>query len=502
MRTAHLEHPLRPRRSSLAPALLAVLGVLAVGACSPAAPTTPLVRIDSPPASAGAEEPTGNLLATITVTARPENLVVDGHLGEWLTLPDPVSPAGPPTPPLSPRPSKRPVEEPSSHVAVAVTPAGLAVAGELSASLAEGFWLALVLDVPEVPSVGYWLSNGGYSPLSCHDGMEPEERAACDKLIEDHERLVIDHPARFRGHYFISPAGVSVHRNGVLTPVDGAQVAFQRAGAEFRAEATIPPKGLPRTQQAPLSTFHAYARGAPASKPPILQPEDWSTLTLTVPVGFEPHAALRERVFAFGQLLITDKPFCLSYQPGDGLEVEDLVHETSTSLRAVKKTLYSKLATMGDVEVGAVHAGTHGRSFVPWTTLVSFHKGAFRAIAQLDGSLRGLVQRDGELHAFTWAAWQGDDPFGGSMWSVLAFGPDGAPRDQIIDSHVATSALLAPEPSHAPDFSTFAITAQPWDLKTLKPGVPSEITWTWDAAAKRYKPSLRPLKKAPKAPKK
>ncbi len=499
MRTAHLEHPIRPRRSSPASALLAAL---TVGACSPAAPTTPLVRIDSPSSSADAEEPTGNLLATITVTARPDKLVVDGHLGEWITLPDPVPPAGPPSTPLSPRPAGRPPEKPTSHVAVAITPDGLAVAGELSASLAEGFWLALVLDVPEVPSVGYWLSEGGYAPLSCHDGMEPEERAACDALMEDHERLVIEHPARFQGHYFISPAGVSVHRNGALTPVEGAQVAFQHAGKGFRAEATIPPKGLPRTQQAPLATFHACARGTPDSKPPILQPEDWSTLTLTVPVGFEPHAALRERVFAFGQLLITDKPFCLSYQPGDGLEMEDLVHGTSTSLRAVKKTLYSKLATMGDVEVGAVHAGTPGRSVVPWTTLVSFHKGAFRAIAQLDGSLRGLVQRDGELHAFTWVAWQGDDPFGWSMWSALAFGPDGAPRDNVIESHVATSALLAPEPSHAPDFSTFAITAQPWDLKTQKPGAPSEITWTWDAGAKRYKPRLGPPKKAPKAPKK
>lgn len=208
---------------SLAPALLAVF------ACSSAGPSgTPQVRIDSLPPAA-AEEPAGNLLASVTVTARPEELVVDGDLSEWLPFPDPVPPAGPPAAPLSQPAPKRPVAVPSSRLAIAITPAGLALAGELSPSLAEGFWLTILLDVPELPSIGKWVSPGAYFPLYCSGDLDMDELVECKQLLENHYRLAAEHAARFEAHYRIRPSGVAVHRDGALTPVEGAQVEFRPA---------------------------------------------------------------------------------------------------------------------------------------------------------------------------------------------------------------------------------------------------------------------------------
>lgn len=487
----------RHRPSLLAPSLTsALLAALSVSACSSPGPTVaPQVRIDSLPPAAP-EEPEGNLLASVTVTARPAKLVVDGDLSEWPPFPDPLLLAGPE--PVLPRQRtpKPPVPKvPSSRLAVAITPAGLALAGELSPSLAESFWLTIVLDVPELPSIGKWVPPGHHFPLYCSGDMDTDELVECRQLLENRDRLAAEHAARFQGHYHIRPSGVSVHRDGSLTPVEGAQIAFQSAGRGGRVEITIPPRGLPRTQQAPFRTFHAHARGAPASKPPVVSFEESSAFTLPVPAGFEPHAALRESVFAAGQQVSTEKPFSLSYQPGDGLEIEDIVHETSTSLRQEEKILYSKQASMGDVEVGWVHTGTPLRPGVAWTSVISLLRGAPVAITNLEGSAAGAVQRDGEILAFaTWSSVTEEPEMRMARWDVVAIGPDGAHRTDVVDAVPETDSIVDARHAHAPDFSTLTITGRKWDSSKGAAGPGIDITWTWDPKAKRYRPKVSTLK--------
>ena len=134
--------------------------------------------------------------------------------------------------------------------------------GEMSTAHEKGFWVAVLFGMPEVPAIGYWQRGGGVAPLDCdEERMAPDELAGCKALVRAHGSFAARHGARFQSHYFVSPTGISVERSGVLTPVVGAQVAFKPAGQGLRVEATLPPKALPRTQQAPLSSFHAYVRG-------------------------------------------------------------------------------------------------------------------------------------------------------------------------------------------------------------------------------------------------
>ncbi len=498
MLTRRLEsHP-----RALAPLLLATL---ALGACSSTSQSTPQVRIDSPSATAKVEEPADNLLASITIAARPAGLAVDGDLTEWGALPAP-SMAADPAGAIRPKSSRSP-EVPSSRVAVALSSAGLALAGEMSTSHAKGFWMALLFDMPDVPSIGYWQRGGGVAPLFCdEESMAPDSFAECKALVDAHEQFAGEHVARFQGHYFVSPSGISVERSGVVTPIQGAQVAFKPAGQGFHVEATLPPKALPRTQQAPLTSFNACVRGGEPSKAPHLQPEEWSALTPPDPVGFEPHAALREAAFAAAMRHPPYKPFSMSYQPGDGMEVEDLDYASSTHLLSTSEILYSKQIQSGDLEVGFVYTGKPAMG-VGWASLVSIYKGEPIAVMDLTGSPLGVVKRGEDVHAFSWATWENDDgPTSWSSWGVVAFGPFGVPDIDIMDDIPQTSVLVGPLESHSPDFSTLGIAGSTWDHETSTLGTAIEATWKWDPKTRRYTASVKELspsakKKPPKAPK-
>ena len=506
MFTPRLESHPRP----LAPLLLAFL---ALGACSSTSQSTPHVRIDSPPVTAKVEEPEDNLLASVTIAARPATLAVDGDLTEW-ALPAP-GPAAGPSGGAAPKTPRDP-QEPASRVTVAMSSAGLALAGEMSTAHEKGFWVAVLFGMPEVPAIGYWQRGGGVAPLDCdEERMTPDELAECKALVDAHESFAAEHVARFQSHYFVSPTGVSVERSGVLTPVVGAQVAFKPSGQGLRVEATLPSKALPRTQQAPLSSFHAYVRGGEPSKAPHLPSEEWSSLTLPQPVGFEPHAALREVVFGAAERHPPYKPFSMSYQPGDGLEVEDIDYASSTHLLSASEILYSKQVQSGDLEVGFAYTGKPTMG-VGWTSVVSIYKGEPLAVVDLTGSALGVVKRGEDVHAFSWATWENDDgATSWSSWGIVAFGPFGVPDPDIMDDIPQVSVLVGPVESHSPDFSTFGITGALWDHETSTLGATLQATWKWDPKTKRYTASVKDLfpsakkppkpaqpPKAPKPPKK
>lgn len=492
--------PLPTARPALVQPVLALVVALGPAACSSAPQPTPQVRIEPRPPAAKVEPPADNLLASVTIARRPEKLVVDGDLAEWGALPAPAPRDGASTS-ASPRPEPlRRAEEPSSRVALAVSSDGLAIAGEMSPSHAKGFWVTVVFDMPDVPPIGYWQRGGGVSPLYCYEGMDPDALAECKTLQEKHETFESEHLAFFEGVYFISPAGVSLTRFGkVVLPVDGAQVAFKPTDTGFRVEATLPAKSLPRTQQAPLESLRAFARGGEPGKPPQVPIEEWSDLVLPEPVGFEPYADLRAAVFAAAMRRPLYKPFSMSYQPGEGLEVSDLVYATSTDLHESPQILYSKQAVLGDLEVGYAYTGTSPMG-VGWTSVVSLHKGAPVAVMDLTGSPRGVVQRDGELHAFAYSSWENEDGLTSwAGWEAVAFGPDGAPVPDILEeAHLPP--LVGPIESHAPDFSTFSILATVWDHETGSPGARMELEWKWDAKAHRY--ALKAKELSPAASKK
>jgi hypothetical protein len=505
-------------RPPVLPLLVAALAAIAAAACSSASQTTPQVRIDAPVASSGAEEPSDNLLVTIAIAPHPPRFAVDGDLDEWGEWPEPVPAAGP-SDSASPRPAKSPPRtprhsaEPSSRVVLAMDEGGLALAGEMSPSHAKGFWITLVLDMPQVPSIGYWNMSGGVTPIYCDDeSMGADDLAECKALIVAHESFESEHIGRFQADYFVSPAGITARRDGKLSPVFGAQVVFKPAARGFHVEATLPAKGLPRTQQAPLDNFRACARGGELARPPALPPEEWSTLSLPRPVGFEPYAALRALAFEAAMRRPPFKPFSMSYQPGDGLEVEDLHYESSTRLLASSETLYSKQIAKGDLEVGFVYTGKAERG-VGWTSFVSIHKGTPLVVMDLTGPPLGVVQRGDEVHAFAYATAEADDGMTSwSSWGVVAFGPDGAPREDLVDEVPQMGLLVGPLPAHAPDFSTFSVAGTAWDFDSGSPGPTIEATWKWDPKKKRYTATVKDLspggkkparpQKAAKAPKK
>ena len=476
---------------------------LLAAACASTPAVTPHVRVDPPPA-ADVEEPAGNALVSIAITRRPGALAVDGDLAEWGTFPPPA-PKGGLTPPSRPPPKKASEQAPSSRLAVAMTSDGLALAGELSPSLAGGFWLTIVLDVPDVPPIGYWLPSGGISPIVCI-GSEPGEGGVedCEKLLADHEAFSEQHAARFQADYFIGPGGVSVSRAGATKKVDEAQAVFKPSGKGFHVELTLPPKALPRTYQAPLVTFTAHARGGSPEKPPVAPPpEEWSSLSPPEPVGFEPFAALRAKVFESVGTQMYYKPWSISYQPGEGLPLEDLTYDSSFSLLPTKHLLYSKQATLGDVEIGFVYTGSHPLG-AGWTSVLTSLAGEPLHVVDVPGRDPHVVERDGELHVVSMATWESDDtPTSSALWSVYAVGPGALPREDVLEYAPLPDQWVAPLPTHSPDFSTLTITGSRWDPVTQLPGAPLEATWKWSPKTRIYEVKVKEgSAPPPKKPKK
>jgi hypothetical protein len=209
-------------------------------------------------------------------------------------------------------------------------------------------------------------------------------------------------------------------------------------------------------------------------------------------------AELRDRVFDAMSTRVSLGPTGLSYQPGDPLHVEIVSYDRglydTSHVRGYEETLYTKSATLGDVEVGHVSA------YNEWIAIL--RKGKLVDLVDLPGRLMGVVERDGEIHVLSYSHYTETDIWADSArWSAIAVGPDGSSRGEIVAQEIANFNWQDVEELHAKALDSFGLRGWTTFLSNGKEqGV--EVTWRWDKAMKGYvgKRRIIPVHKKPKKP--
>jgi hypothetical protein len=220
---------------------------------------------------------------------------------------------------------------------------------------------------------------------------------------------------------------------------------------------------------------------------PAVGQDGWAAQSLPADVGFEPHAALRQAVLAAAQGEIRAGGFCMSYQPGDDLEVEDLVYDGMNAMVVLEKKalLFSRQATIGALEVG--HAYTGG------TAIATVEGGQLREMVRLFGDVQAFEKRGDEVHviAYLRMSWPDHPGVEQGIWEVIAVTPAGAIRTGLVGLAGVPRRWVegSLRESHAPGFSTFGLAGTSADPPGGKARARYEVTWTYDPRRKEYVPT-------------
>jgi hypothetical protein len=397
-----------------------------------------------------------------------------------------------------------------SHLVLALTSDAALIAAELAIPAPDGIWLGVGSLLPDLPVPGELaLSDTAFVELKCTgfvreilDGNSgntaeinpPEALAACRKVMDVYAATRIAHEARFTKLFKIDRARAhSVGADGKLTPIASAKVAWKQGAKGTTVEVALPLAALPRVAEAPLTQLALVARVATTpAPPPELGTERWSLVGFPDAVSFEPHGALRagvwKAVYGPSRSVEFRPPPGLSYQPGEALKVASARVEGDT-LRSVEETLYTKEATLGDVEVGHVRSSSE--------FLAILKNGKAVDVVATPGSPRGVIVRDGELHvlAYTEASWRGAGRgyWLPPSWSVLVVAPDGRSREGVEavkdTSPYSTCTYASDSPTEilSKGLDSFGVHADctdgggDYDLY-----VPVEALFRWDPARKKY----------------
>jgi hypothetical protein len=351
----------------------------------------------------------------------------------------------------------------------------------------------------------------------------------CRHLEERHAKVVIDHVKRFSRILRFDREGVrEVGEDGRLLDVTGAKVAWRPAANRASLEASLPLAAMPRLAQSPVKELGVWVRPA-SSPPPAFELGDILT-SLPEPVSFEPYGKLRDRVF-HALVPLVSASFVngiqvtsagASYQPGDTSRVETMPYGEidgspgqDTSIVVPRSDiLFEPKERLGDLELG------HVRAFLDWIGIL--RKGEVVDLIAADtgcahdATFRGMVQRDGAIHAFAYSPGVGSGPCGPRLgaWSAIAIGPDGKHKSlleeegsgdfQCMSMQRMRGGNIPPgEPFASKTFDTFGwrgevmcVDPEKGDAKII--GL--ELTYRWRAAEKKYVASWRrvpaPKKKA------
>lgn len=419
----------------------------------------------------------------------PSSFVLDGDIREWGNI-EPSK-----KPPEKGKPPEKPVPVPVSHVAMAFHSKGLAIAAELSKGMGDSILIALAFDRPGVPEIGYFMRGGGIKSLPCFNEeeaatMDPEDRKLCQLTLDNHTAFTDEYTERFRMLIRIQPTGASVFRGVRWDAAPDIKVVMKPAKSGHTLEVALPAKVLPRALQAPVNDFFTYIEPYKTDKPVYRQDDAWDMISVAESVGFEPFAELRAAVFAAAETNRVSsrsyKPNNLSYQPGDGLEIEDVDYDGgSEAVSSSTEILYSKQATMGDVEVGYTYAGRNlpgGGGLAPF---VSLYKGKPVQAMVMSGKHQKIVERDGELHIFAfWEFSSYDEPGSRAEWNVMAVDSHGELRGDLLEPGMPTHYFTTVGKLNEPDYSSIGIVGVPADAP---PGTdPIGFNWTYDKAQKIY----------------
>ncbi len=420
----------------------------------------------------------------------PEDFVVDGAVGEWLLTPN-------------------------AQVRIALGAKRLVVTAELPPG-ATGASVAISSRFLDYPHLG-WIARSGHTiPLTEHsckveqvpagEGMwndgkthPPEVVKACLALLKRHEQEAAAFREKFVTRLRLSTTGVTTEGGA---PIAGAQHATQGRTIEV----SLPLSAAPAFVVAPVIELMVHATwGAPPHDLPlpVLTPNPeqqadprWTALTLLEPAAFGPHAELREVLFeppVFGPFGWTARSY---YHPGEPQKVYWLdtpISETTIAfgdyppprIAVVKeeRELYRKVETIGDVEVGVAQG-----------TLLIVKKGGKIIDSEHGvGELKGVAQRNGQLHLFGYQPPAFSVMIGATApprWHVIGVASDGKVDPDLAgaywDGDYSWQAWDAdPEPFSDRDFHMFG-------MKGTRKGKPKTVRWIWHPEPKRYEFAIEP----------
>lgn len=429
----------------------------------------------------------------------PEALAIDGRLDEWL-LPDDVA-------------AQR-------TVLVAVSPTKLVIAASLPALVESEISVAIASAAPSVPDVG-WAERGGsireltdercqFEQISLPEGywergkqQPPEVVEACRAIMQRQADYAASYLERFVRRFRLTGSAVhALDAHGEARPIDGAV----HAAVKGTIEVQLPISSLPRLAQAPLMTlFVKVAEGKlPADLTPPRGEDDtqgWSSAGVLEPVEFAPHAALRAAIFAdlgigyhhpdFGELSFhpsTPDTIELARAERWGPGVGGAEPITVTKVVQSEQRIFTRLAELGDVEVGVAHAHK------PF--LATYHKGVFVSATEFF-PVAGKTERAGALHVFGYDAggfsWSRGAMYSPPRWWVYAVKRDGTVED-IADEGVDSFGMWNawddyPKTFFDPDFRRVG-------LRGIRKKRPKTVIWRWNDAEGKYTSSVTPKDQA------
>jgi hypothetical protein len=343
--------------------------------------------------------------------------------------------------------------------------------------------------------------------------------------VADYAALKAKQQKRFAKLYRLDRSGIrAVGDDGKLTEIAGARAVWKAApdGVKAaKAEASVPLAAMSRVAEAPVKLLSLIAVASDASSTPTTPPAQWPRYSLEMPFSFEPFGALRALALTVQTDFEPDDPPAtafyssqspgLSYQPGDSLHLERMTYESFTKVIPREETLYQKLATLGDIEIGAnvpvprwPATAYNVQTNLQW--LVVLKNGQFVDVSSLVGNVLQTLTRSSALHVVSFLPFNYTMAMGAQepKWSVVAVSADGKRSADLADK--CSVAEMTRWTCGATEF--FEPTFEKFGWRSAC-GDSVEVTWTWNPTTGRYActqrnmtakmPKQKPIKKPKRA---
>jgi hypothetical protein len=390
----------------------------------------------------------------------PASLQVDGQLTEW-----PVFADGKPTP-LTP-----------SFVAVTATADAVVLIGRVRNLPAQGLWLRLETEAPELPPIGTFERGGGIIPLNCDAPNDPNgagfDVESCRRLMEGYEELQKGYAAMFERQLHLTTQAVSVRTGEQEQPVAGAKYAARVEEGAVTFEAVLPLSVLPRTAGAELASLFVTPERADSAAPHGAPADGLQSVAFARPLRFGVDSEVLTCLMQMNGMGMPRSPR-FSYQPG----VPNRVHRVGSrgfDLEMTEVTLSNREGGLGALEVRSL----------PGASQVAVLKEGQLVECSSVSEVLGVVQRGRGLHVIGYNREYDDavDVEGANFW-VLEVEKDGTLHDDLLETSEQGFPYLTVGETHAKNLATFSINGM---YRTDEGGSQQHtLTWRYDAPLNRY----------------
>lgn len=165
----------------------------------------------------------------------------------------------------------------------------------------------------------------------------------------------------------------------------------------------------------------------------------------------------------------------------------------ATHVAPSEATLYTKKATLGDVEVGLVSADND------WIAILK--KGKLVDLVDLSGDLKGIVERDGEIHVLAHWQYTNEAYSENASWTAFAVTADGSTRESLIQQEEGSRPWNQVSELHSKTLDSFGLRG--WSSYGGHGDEGIGLSWRWDKAKRSYVRTQRKIplhKTTPKKP--